>query len=74
MASGCSIASHRADWLQLVLEAVISNVVAKSAAVSDRRAVVDATPHPRIFDLLTHLRQALIGPWPNSGRERRGLP
>ena len=45
----------------MVLEAVVGDVAAEFAAVSDRRAVVHATPHPRIFDLLTHLRQAMIG-------------
>ena len=45
----------------MVLEAVVGDVAAELAAVSDRRAVVHAPPHPRIFDLLSHLRKAMIG-------------
>jgi hypothetical protein len=45
----------------VVLEAVIIDGAADLAPMNDRRAVVDATPHPRLFDLLTRLRKAVIG-------------
>jgi hypothetical protein len=59
--SGCSMASQCADRSQVVLEPVVGDAAPECTAVHDRRAVVHATPYPRVFDLLTHLRQAMIG-------------